>query len=307
MLPARHDGGVDRPGLAKFLRLRRQAIRPDEVGLPAGPRRRTPGLRREEVAHLTGMSVDYYNRLEQARAPQPSLQILRPLARSLRLSDDERDHLFRLAGHTPPERSGRSSHVRPALLHVLDRLDDCAAFVADDLDVVLAQNRLARLLMGEPTGNIGWQASTTWTWFTRPQRRARIPDEDHDHHSRVRAADLRATWSRRRGEPEVENLVTHLLAASPEFARLWAEHEVAVRRNDTKRFLHPAGRRTASRLRSARDLGRRPAPGHPQRPTRHRGRRPAAAHRGARRRTNPAADPTITGNHATGSPGARRP
>ncbi len=240
MLAARHDGSVDRPGLATFLRLRRQAIRPDDVGLPAGPRRRTPGLRREEVAQLTGMSVDYYNRLEQARAPQPSLQILRPLARSLRLSDDERDHLFRLAGHTPPERSGRSSHVRPALLHVLDRLDDCPAFVADDLNVVLAQNRLARLLMGEPTGSVGWQASTTWTWFTSPQRRSRIPTEDHDHHSRVRAADLRATWSRRRGDPEVETLVAQLLAASPEFARLWAAHEVAVRRNDTKRFLHPA-------------------------------------------------------------------
>jgi transcriptional regulator with XRE-family HTH domain len=231
---------VDRTGLAQFLRRRREAIRPDDVGLPGGTRRRTPGLRREEVAQLTGMSVDYYNRLEQARAPQPSPQILRPLARSLRLSDDERDHLFRLAGHPPPERTGRSSHVRPALLHVLDRLDDCAAFVCDDLEVLLAQNRLARLLIGEVTGDVGWEASTTWAWFTRPARRSRIPAEDHDHHSRVRVADLRATWSRRRGDHDVETLVARLLAASAEFAGLWDEHEVAVRRGDTKRFLHPA-------------------------------------------------------------------
>jgi transcriptional regulator with XRE-family HTH domain len=231
---------VDRTGLAQFLRRRREAIRPDDVGLPAGARRRTPGLRREEVAQLTGMSVDYYNRLEQARAPQPSPQILRPLARSLRLSDDERDHLFRLAGHAPPERTRRSSHVRPALLHVLDRLDDCAAFVCDDLDVLLAQNRLARLLMGDTVGDVGWEASTTWTWFTRPALRSRIPIEDHGHHSRVRVADLRATWSRRRGDQDVETVVARLLATSPEFADLWNEHEVAVRRGDTKRFLHPA-------------------------------------------------------------------
>jgi len=236
---AREDVIVDRSGLADFLRSRREAIRPADIGLPAGSRRRTPGLRREEVAQLTGMSVDYYNRLEQARAPQPSLQILRPLARSLRLSDDERDHLFRLAGHTPPERSGTSSHVRPALLHVLDRLDDCAAFVCNDLEVVLAQNRLARQLMGDQTGGVGWESSTTWRWFTQLARRSRIPVEDHGHHSRVRVADLRATWSRRRGDGDVQTLVSRLLAASPEFAVLWAEHEVAVRRADTKRFVHP--------------------------------------------------------------------
>ncbi len=230
---------MDKSALAEFLRARRQAIRPGDVGLPPGVRRRTPGLRREEVAQLTGMSVDYYNRLEQARAPQPSPQILRPLARSLRLSADERDHLFRLAGHTPPERSGTSTHVRPALLHVLDRLDDCAAFVCTDLDVVLAQNMLARLLMGDLTGGVGWDSSTTWVWFSRPEPRRLFPREDHEHHSRVRVADLRATWSRRRGDADVESLLRHLLDHSAEFAKLWAEHEVGVRRADTKRYVHP--------------------------------------------------------------------
>jgi hypothetical protein len=89
-------------------------------------------------------------------------------------------------------------------------------------------------------GEVGWWASTTLTWFTRPGGRSRAPAEDHDHHSRVRVADLRATWSRRRGDTDVEALVERLLATSAEFAGLWAEHEVAVRRRDTKRFVHPA-------------------------------------------------------------------
>lgn len=230
---------MDRSGLADFLRTRREAIRPADVGLPAGARRRTPGLRREEVAQLTGMSVDYYNRLEQARAPQPSPQILRPLARTLRLTEDERDHLFRLAGHPPPERTGVSSHVRPALLHVLDRLDDCAAFVCSDTTVVLAQNRLSRLLMGDLTGRSGLRASTTWVWFTEPAERAIHPAEDAAHQSRVRVADLRVAWSRRRGDADVDTLVQRLLAESPEFAALWSQHEVALRPPATKRFVHP--------------------------------------------------------------------
>ena len=230
---------MNRSGLAEFLRARREAIRPDQVGLPPGVRRRTPGLRREEVAQLTGMSVDYYNRLEQARGPQPSPEILRPLARTLRLTEDERDYLFRLAGHPPPERWTRSAHVRPALLHVLDQLDDCAAMVCDDLGVVLAQNRLARLLLGAPPTPDGWRASLVWRWFTEPEHLSRFPVEDHAHHARVHVADLRATWSRRRGDPDVDELVAKLQAASPEFARLWAEHPVAARRAETKRFLIP--------------------------------------------------------------------
>src|SRR5262245_15590227 len=92
---------MDRPGLAEFLRVRRARVRPADVGLEAGPRRRTPGLRREEVARLAGISVDYYIRLEQARGPHPSRQVLNALCRALRLGDDERGHLFHLAGEEP--------------------------------------------------------------------------------------------------------------------------------------------------------------------------------------------------------------
>jgi transcriptional regulator with XRE-family HTH domain len=230
---------VDRPELADFLRRRREALAPSDVGLPAGSRRRTAGLRREEIAHLTGMSVDYYARLEQARGPQPSTQMLSALSRTLRLTADERDHLYRLAGHAAPERTGTSTHVRPALLHVLDQLHDCAAFVISDLNVALAQNRLSILLQGDYSGYTGLEASMTWRWFAHPELREKFPRMDHEHQSRILVADLRATWSRRRGAADVEAIVNGLLATSPEFASLWAEHEVGLRHAQHKTMLHP--------------------------------------------------------------------
>jgi transcriptional regulator with XRE-family HTH domain len=174
---------MDRDGLADFLRSRRQALTPGDVGLTAGPRRRAPGLRREEVAQLTGMSVDYYTRLEQRRGPQPSVAMLSALVRTLRLGLDERDHLFRLVGHAAPERTGGSTYVRPALIHVLDQLDDCAAFVCSDLEVVLAQNRLSLLLMGDyrPFGP-GIEASVAWKWFTEPAASSIYPREEWERH-----------------------------------------------------------------------------------------------------------------------------
>lgn len=233
---------MDRDALAEFLRLRRDALRPTDVGLPAGVRRRTAGLRREEVAQLTGMSVDYYGRLEQARSTQPSPQMLRALARALRLTDDEADHLYRLAGHAVPDRNNPSMHVRPALLYVLDQMRDAAAFVCSDTDVMLAQNDLAKSLTGDlVTGETGPRASLTWQWFADPRSRDAVPPEDHAEHSRVRVADLRAAWARRRTDADMCELVDSLLAHSPEFADLWARHEVAIRRAHRKTFLTRVG------------------------------------------------------------------
>ena len=231
---------MDRGGLADFLRRRREGLAPADVGLAPGPRRRAAGLRREEVAALTGMSVDYYGRLEQGRSPQPSPQMLRALARTLRLTDDERAHLFRLAGQEPPARTGSDAHVRPGVMRLLDRFTDGAAFVVSDTEVTLAANRLARLLLGDHTGRTGRAASAHWRWFTDPAERARHPAEEHAHQGRIRVADLRATWSLRRGDADVTDLVDALLAGSDEFAALWAEHHVAVRRPDRKQILHPA-------------------------------------------------------------------
>jgi transcriptional regulator with XRE-family HTH domain len=231
---------MDRDGLADFLRARREALTPGDVGISAGPRRRAPGLRREEVAQLTGMSVDYYARLEQRRGPQPSVSMLSALARTLRLGLDERDHLFRLAGHPPPERTTGSTFVRPALIHVLDQLDDCAAFVCSDLEVVLAQNRLSILLMGDfrPFGT-GIEASAAWKWFTEPDSHSLYPRDGWERQGRIRVANLRATWSRRRGDADVEALVDRLLACSEEFTHMWERHEVGVPQEDHKTLVHP--------------------------------------------------------------------
>ena len=187
-----------RSDVREFLSTRRARVTPDQAGLPAyGGNRRVPGLRREEVAQLTGMSVDYYSRLEQARAPQPSPHLLRPLARSLRLSDDERDHLYYLAGRTPPATVRSSPHVSPGLLHVLDHLTDSVAFVVTDLGETLVQNSLALALNGDQSQYRGLDRYGIWRFFNDPASRARVPDADRPVQARTQVADLRATAARR--------------------------------------------------------------------------------------------------------------
>jgi transcriptional regulator with XRE-family HTH domain len=230
---------MQRDQLADFLRRRREAIRPAEVGLADGPRRRTAGLRREEVAMLAGMSVDYVVRLEQGRSSQPSTQLLAALARALRLSDDERDHLFHLSGHRPPAADGPSRLARAGLVRMLDLLGDTPAMVISDLGEVLAQNRMSTLLMGDHTGFSGDRRYLVYRWFTEPDRIPPNPSEEQDHHARQLVADLRATAGRRAGDPVVAGLVERLRAASADFSRRWAEHEVAVRRADRKTVVHP--------------------------------------------------------------------
>lgn len=230
---------MEREQLADFLRRRREAIRPAEVGITDGPRRRTSGLRREEVAMLAGMSVDYVVRLEQGRSSQPSTQLLAALARALRLSDDERAHLFHLAGHRPPPADGVARLARAGLVRMLDLLGDTPAVVMSDLGEVLAQNRASLLLMGDHTRFSGDRRYIVHRWFTEPAARAVCPEGEREHYARALVADLRAAAGRRTGDPEVAGLVERLQAASAGFRRLWAEHEVAVRRADRKTVLHP--------------------------------------------------------------------
>lgn len=230
---------MEREQLADFLRRRREAIRPAEVGITDGPRRRTSGLRREEVAMLAGMSVDYVVRLEQGRSSQPSTQLLAALARALRLSDDERAHLFHLAGHRPPPADGVARLARAGLVRMLDLLGDTPAVVMSDLGEVLAQNRASLLLMGDHTRFSGDRRYIVHRWFTEPAARAVCPEGEREHYARALVADLRAAAGRRTGDPEVAGLVERLQAASADFRRLWAEHEVAVRRADRKTVLHP--------------------------------------------------------------------
>ncbi|WP_406435830.1 helix-turn-helix transcriptional regulator [Streptomyces sp. NBC_00631] len=231
---------MNRPELADFLRHARTRLDPSDVGLPPGARRRTPGLRREEVAALAGMSADYYTRLEQSRGPRPSRQMLTALARALRLTEDERDHLFHLAGEEPPRREATSTHVGPGLLLVLDRLHDTPALVTTDCGEVLAQNALSRALSGDVLARPPRERNMLRRYFLDPSVRGLFPPEDRPARAREHVANLRAVAAARPGDPVPAALVAELLAGSEEFARLWAEHEVAVRRATTKRFLHPS-------------------------------------------------------------------
>ncbi|MGK5550019.1 helix-turn-helix transcriptional regulator [Actinomadura kijaniata] len=230
---------MDRAALADFLRRRREALRPADVGLAPSARRRTPGLRREEVAALTGMSVDYYTRLEQRRGPQPSEQMLASLARALRLTVDERDHLYRLAGHNVPRRTPADTHVAPALLRVLDRLDDSPALILSSLGEVLVANRLATAIFGDHSRHTGWARSDIYRWFTDPASRGIYPPEDHQRQARSMVASLRAAHGASGPRSRAGELVRVLRAESDEFRELWERHEVAQRFADHKVLLHP--------------------------------------------------------------------
>ncbi|MCS0499873.1 helix-turn-helix transcriptional regulator [Protaetiibacter mangrovi] len=231
---------MDRSSLAAFLRRRRETLRPEDVGLPPGARRRAPGLRREEVAQLALMSTDYYTRLEQQRGPQPSTQMLASLARALRLTADERDYLFRMAGHTVPDRLSAADHVAPALQRVFDRLSDTPALVISLLGETLVQNELAAALLGDHSGARGWERVEAYRWFMRPDTdRARYPEADHARHSRALASGLRAASGALGPRSRAAELVEVLLPRSAEFAELWERQEVAQRFADHKILVHP--------------------------------------------------------------------
>lgn len=230
---------MDRAALADFLRRRREALQPEDVALPPGARRRTRGLRREEVAQLAVMSTDYYTRLEQRRGPQPSEQMLASLARALRLTADERSYLYRIAGHNAPTTLSAHTHVAPALLRVLDRLDDTPAMILSDLGEELVQNRMAVALFGDASGYTGFERSAIYRWFTDPVARAVYPEADHERQSRAQVANLRSAHGLHGPRSRAGELVRALQRTSPEFAELWDRHEVAQRFADHKTLLHP--------------------------------------------------------------------
>jgi transcriptional regulator with XRE-family HTH domain len=230
---------IDRIGLAEFLRSRREALQPEDVGLPRGARRRTSGLRREEVAVLCHMSTDYYARLERERGPQPSEQMLASIALGLHLSLEERDHLFHLAGHTPPMRGAGGDHISPGLLRVLDRLDDTPAEIVTELGETLRQSPLGAALFGEKTALTGPERSLGYRWFTDPATRSFYAPEEHAFLSRMYASGLREVMALRGPASRAARLAELLLDRSEEFRRLWSEHEVGIRPHDVKHFVHP--------------------------------------------------------------------
>lgn len=207
--------------------------------MPRGPRRRTSGLRREEVAVLCHMSTDYYSRLERQRGPRPSVEMIGAMAQGLHLTLDERDHLFRLAGHQPPPRGAPSDHVSPGMLRILDRLTDTPAEVVTELGETLQQTPLGVALTGDTTRHEGPSRSLGYRWFTDAATRARYPEEDHVFLSRLYTAGLRQVVTLRGPGSRAAQLADLLLEANGEFRALWEDHEVGVRPREVKRMLHP--------------------------------------------------------------------
>jgi transcriptional regulator with XRE-family HTH domain len=232
---------MDKHELGAFLRSRRERLRPEDAGLPSGSRRRTPGLRREEVAVLAYISTEYYVRLEQGRAPRPSGEVLAGIAGALRLTDAESDHLHVLAG-TAPSRTGlHRRDVRPSILALLERLPQTAAFVISAAFEVLAWNDLAAALMEDFAELAPADRNLAYRAFLRPAR-ADAPlygvSDGAEFRQHV-VMKLRLTLARYPSDPAVTRLIAGLRDGSPEFARLWERHDVQAAPMLTKTFRHP--------------------------------------------------------------------
>jgi transcriptional regulator with XRE-family HTH domain len=222
---------VGREDLARFLRERRESVRPAEVGLVAGPRRRTPGLRREEVAELASMSVEYYARLEQARGPRPSARILDSIAGTLGLEPAERAHLYRLAGVIPPAPPGPPSHVRPHVACLLGRLQDTAAIVTAATYDVIAWNPLAGVLFGlQGKPNLARR---------RFLHRDEVLTSGHEDFGEIAVSRLRAAAARYPHDAALATLLADLRAGSEEFTGIWDTYPVRVAGHRTKNMVHP--------------------------------------------------------------------
>jgi transcriptional regulator with XRE-family HTH domain len=227
---------VEASELAACLRTWRDRLEPSDVGLPAGGRRRTPGLRREEVAQLTGVSVDYLARLEQGRASSPSPQVLDALARTLRLTGEERAHLFRVAGHALPGAGHMRRHITPSVQRILDRLADTPVMVTDAAWHIVAWNPLAAALLGDLSALSDRERNVAWRCFTQPPGRVR---SDAEPHGAEIVASLHDAAGRHPDDPLLHDLIADLRATSAEFERLWQERPVSEHVASRKTIDHP--------------------------------------------------------------------
>jgi transcriptional regulator with XRE-family HTH domain len=219
--------------LAHCLRTWRDRLTPEAAGLSNGGRRRAPGLRREELADLAGVSVDYLARLEQGRAHNPSASVLASLARALRVSDDERAHLFRIAGFAPPQSGGIDRTVTPGVRHVLEGMSDAPVLVTDAAWTIIAANPLARELLGEIEGNI------VWRHFTGERGRIERDPETDRRFQQEAVADLHDALGHYPDDEPLRELIAALRERSPTFAELWEQRPIKPRRADRKTFIHP--------------------------------------------------------------------
>ncbi|MER8225316.1 helix-turn-helix transcriptional regulator [Streptomyces sp. NPDC094143] len=219
--------------LAGFLRTRRSRVDPAAAGIPTDNRRRVEGLRREEVAHLSGVSVDYYVRLEQGRATQPSEQVLDALARVLDLDETERGHLYRLARQRRHHAKAPSGRVRPELLRVLDLVSDAPALIMNHRMDVLAGNRLAQLLYGRPMPGL----NTARHIFLEEAERGLYAGWENCTLDAV--GHLRLAAGKYPEDPRLASLIGELAMGSERFRRLWARADVRARTHGRKTYRHP--------------------------------------------------------------------
>lgn len=224
--------------LAACLRSWRDRLTPSEVGLSPGSQRRAPGLRREEVAGLAGLSVDYLARLEQGRANSPSASVLGPLARALRLTDDERAHLFRVAGLADQTVGTISRHITPGVQRIMDRLGDVALMVTDPAWEIVAANPLALALVGDPFASEGGTNVAREVFLGSPGRSRRRPEQTARFQNEI-VADLHDASGRYPNDDHLKRLLVELREGSPRFAELWEQRPVAQRISEHKTFDHP--------------------------------------------------------------------
>jgi transcriptional regulator with XRE-family HTH domain len=233
MIPA--DG---KDALGAFLRSRREALSPEDIGLRRGTHRRAGGLRREEVAELCGVSSDYVGRLERGSGPWPSNEVLAALARGLRLTIAERNHLFSLCGRTAPINPA-NEHIGAGIQRILDRLQDTPAQVMGQAATTLRQTPPAVALLGEETAYRDLERSAGYRWFMDPSGRDLYPLQVHEGNSRIQASLLRENLVRYGEGSFTAQVVTALLAQSDEFRAVWDLQEVGLRFPPEKHLDHP--------------------------------------------------------------------
>lgn len=233
----RGAGGGNELGGA--LRHWRDRIDPATVGLPVGRIRRTAGLRREELALLAGISVDYIIRLEQGRSTSPSVQVLTALARALRLSEAERRHLFLLAKQSEPSGYQVSHHLTPVVQRLLDQMAGTPVSVYDAAWTLIAWNAMSAALLGDPSGLSGRDRNVLWRHFTGLPDRVLHTPEQEARFEMAAIADLRAATVRYPADAGLPSLVADLRNLSPRFARSWDSREVGTHVMNTKTVHHP--------------------------------------------------------------------
>lgn len=226
--------------IATFLRLRRERLQPEQVNLPRGNRRRTPGLRREEVAALAGVSTEWYTWLEQARDVQPSAETLKRIAAALRLEAGEAQHLLTLAGHNGEAGGNGHAHpgsVTPRVRRLLEQFGHCPAWVHGQRWDFLAWNRAATVIHDDLDTAHGFERNAVYRLFTNARMRSMLVD--WERHARDVVAKLRVAHARYVDDPWFNELVFELRTKSDEFARWWNEHNVQLPQGGVKRYRHP--------------------------------------------------------------------